>query len=110
MLFQLNFPSGAVANCMTSFGINMNYLNVSYEKGWLKMEPQSGYSGNKGEMSNGTIINNIMGNQQPKQLDDDCLALLNNTPLLVPGQEGWRDLRVVDAIKKAAKSGRLEKV
>jgi glucose-fructose oxidoreductase len=57
MMFQLEFPSGARAACQSSFGINMNHLQVNYEKGWLKMEPQSGYGNNKGSMSDGTQIN-----------------------------------------------------
>jgi glucose-fructose oxidoreductase len=47
MMFMLDFPSGARAACQTSFGINMNYLQVNYEKGWAKLEPQSGYNGIK---------------------------------------------------------------
>ena len=105
MMFQLEFPSGALAACHSSYGINMNYLQVNYEKGWLKMEPQSAYSGNKGSMSDGTIINFENKNQQAKQMDEDAFAILNKKTLLVPGEEGLRDIRVVEAIYKAAKSG-----
>lgn len=102
MMFQLEFPSGALANCMTSFGINMNYLQVNYERGWVKIEPQSAYNGINGSMSNGTIINFPIKNQQAKQLDEDCMALMNKTQLIAPGEEGLRDIRVVEAIRKAA--------
>ncbi|MEM9144152.1 MAG: Gfo/Idh/MocA family oxidoreductase [Bacteroidota bacterium] len=101
-MFQLEFPSGARAACHTSFGIPMNYLNVNYGKGWLKMQPHSSYRGNKGIMSNGTEINFPMENQQAKQMDDDALAIMNNTDMLVPGEEGLRDIRVVEAIYDAA--------
>ncbi|MDQ1085551.1 Gfo/Idh/MocA family protein [Siphonobacter sp. SORGH_AS_1065] len=106
MMFMLDFPSGARAACQTSFGINMNYLQVNYEKGWLKLEPQSGYLGNKGSMSDGTIINFPIKNQQAKQLDEDCLALMNQTDLMAPGEEGLRDIRVVEAIYKSVRSGK----
>ncbi len=102
MMFQLEFPSGARAACQTSFGINMNHLQVNYEKGWLKMEPHSAYGGNNGSLSNGTIINFALENQQAKQMDEDALAILNKTALLVPGEEGLRDIRVVEAIYKSA--------
>jgi glucose-fructose oxidoreductase len=102
MMFQLEFPSGARAACHTSFGIPMNYLNISYEKGWLKMEPQSAYNGNKGSMSNGTEINFPVENQQAKQMDEDADAILNNKALIAPGEEGLRDIRVVEAIYKSA--------
>lgn len=102
MMFQLEFPSGARAACQTSFGIQMNHLQVNYEKGWLKMEPHSAYSGNKGNMSDGTIINFPIENQQAKQMDEDAYAILNNLDMLVPGEEGLRDIRVVEAIYKSA--------
>ena len=110
MMFMLEFPSGARAACQTSFGINMNHLQVNYEKGWLKMEPQSAYSGNKGSMSDGTIINVPLKSQQAKQMDEDCAAILNNTDLIAPGEEGLRDIRVVEAIYKSVASGKSVKI
>lgn len=110
MMFMLEFPSGARAACHTSFGINMNHLQVNYEKGWLKLEPQSGYSGNKGSMSDGTVINFPIKSQQAKQMDEDCTALMNNTPLLAPGEEGLRDIRVVEAIYKSVATGKSVKI
>jgi len=110
MMFQLEFPSGALAACHTSFGIQMNYLQVNYEKGWLKMEPHSSYGGNKGSMSNGTEINFPLENQQAKQMDEDAKAIMNNTDLIVPGEEGLRDIRVVEAIYKSAKKNCLVKL
>ncbi len=102
MMFQLEFPSGARAACHTSFGIRMNYLQVNYEKGWLKMEPHSSYRNNKGSMSDGTEINFPIANQQARQMDEDSASIMNNEPMIVPGDEGLRDIRVVEAIYKSA--------
>ena len=102
MMFQLEFPSGALASCQTSFGINMNHLQVNYEKGWLKMEPHSSYNDNNGSMSDGTIIKFSIPNQQAKQMDEDAMAIMDKTDLIVPGEEGLRDIRVVEAIYKSA--------
>jgi glucose-fructose oxidoreductase len=76
------------------------------------MEPQSGYSGNQGKMSDGTIINFPYDKkmQQPIQLDNDCKALLEGRDLLVPGEEGLNDIRVVEAIYKSVASGREVKI
>lgn len=101
-MFQLEFPSGARAACHTSYGMQMNYLKVTYEKGSLQMEPHSSYGGNNGSMSDGTVINFPLENQQAKQMDDDALALMNGADLIVPGEEGLRDIRVVEAIYKSA--------
>ena len=110
MMFMLDFPSGAKAACQTSFGINMNHLQVNYEKGWLKMEPQSAYLGNKGSMSDGTIINFPIKNQQAKQMDEDCTAIINGSELIAPGEEGLRDIRVVEAIYKSVATGKSVKI
>lgn len=105
-LFQLEFPSGALANCATSLGMNMNYLNVTAERGWYKLEPFQSYNGIQGSVSNGTLLNQKIPNQQARQMDDDALAILNDTPLLVPGEEGMRDIKVVEAIHLSATQGR----
>lgn len=110
MIYQLEFPSGALASCQASFGISMNHLQIQYEKGWLRMEPQSGYKGNKGEMSDGTKIGMDIGLQQPHQMDNDALSIINNKPMLVPGEEGLRDIRVVEAIYRSAAMGGKEVV
>lgn len=39
-------------------------------------------------------------------MDDNALAILNNTEVLVPGEEGLRDIRIVEAIQKSAKEDR----
>ena len=45
MQFRLEFPEGIVADCETSFGKNMNTLNVKCNKGGYKLEPFQQYSG-----------------------------------------------------------------
>ena len=110
MMFQLEFPSGARAACHTSFGINMNYLQVNYEKGWLRMQPQSSYGNNRGVMSDGTQIQHAVPSQQPLQMDNDAASIINKEPMRVPGEEGLRDIRVVEAIYKAVASGGTVKI
>jgi glucose-fructose oxidoreductase len=33
-------------------------------------------------------------------MDDDALSIMNGKPMLVPGEEGLRDIRIVEAIYK----------
>ncbi len=109
MLFQLHFPSGAIASCMGGHGANANYLKVNYDKGSLAMEPFSAYGRNKGSSTLGAI-DFPLENQQARQMDDDAVAIKNGTPLLVPGEEGLRDIRIVEAIYKAAETGKAQKL
>ncbi len=106
--YVLEFPSGAMATCQSSFGVNMNHLQVNYEKGWLKMEPQTGYGGNRGSMSDGTQIYTPVDRQQPLQMDDDALAIINKKPYMCPGEEGLKDIRVVEAVLKSGANGGCE--
>ncbi|MEZ5043140.1 MAG: Gfo/Idh/MocA family oxidoreductase [Saprospiraceae bacterium] len=104
-LFQLEFPSGAMANCSASFAMNVNYLQVTAERGWYRLEPFQAYNGIQGASSNGLLQHKIE-NEQTKQMDDDSLAIMNNTYPIVPGEEGLADIRVVNAIQLSAKLGR----
>jgi len=100
--FTLEFPGGAVGRCKTSMGENMNYLRANCEKGWYELKPFQSYSGIKGKTSDGKVLNATIPNQQAKQMDDDALAIIYQQPMLVPGEEGLRDIRIVEAIYRSA--------
>ena len=111
-MVQLEFPSGARAAVQSSYGMNMNFLHVTGQKGKLQMEPYSAYDGVKGEGSNGFKTNVAYKSpwQQATQMDNDAKAIMQNTPVLVPGEEGLADIRIVEAIYKAAKEGKRVKL
>lgn len=103
MQFMLEFPSGAVANCEASFGRNVNDLQVTCTKGSYNLTPFQLYSGIKGATSDGIQLNATIPNQQAKQMDENALAIINNTKVLVPGEEGLKDITVVEAIYRSVK-------
>src|SRR5688500_129635 len=51
----LEFPGGVLANIKTSFGENINFLDITCQKGEIKMAPYSSYSGLKGRSPLGEI-------------------------------------------------------
>lgn len=100
----LQFPGGVQATIKTSFGENVNFLNIRCEKGEINMSPYSAYAGLKGSSPLGEIFHPYsVPWQQAKQMDDDAQSILQNKPMLVPGEEGWRDIRIVEAIYQSAK-------
>ncbi|QIP16478.1 Gfo/Idh/MocA family oxidoreductase [Spirosoma aureum] len=108
---QLLFPSGARAAVQTSYGMNMNFLDVTGSKGKMRIEPYSAYNGQKGIWSGGSIEHPYeVPWQQTLQMDDDAAAIMNNKPVLAPGEEGLRDIKIVEAIYAAAHSGREVKI
>jgi glucose-fructose oxidoreductase len=102
MVFNLEFPGGATAACEASFGKGMSDLKVTCEKGWYTLSPFQAYNGINGITSDGIRLNATIPNQQAKQMDDDALAIIDNTPVLVPGEEGLKDTIVVEAIYRSA--------
>lgn len=103
--FELEFPGGVRAECVTSLGRGMNDLHVTYTDGWARLSPFQAYSGIRGEAGDGRRFDARIPNQQARQMDDDALAIQEDRPLLVPGEEGLRDIRVVEAVYEAARSG-----
>lgn len=98
MVFDLEFPGGVTAHCETSFGKGMNDLKVTCAKGWYSLSPFQAYSGIVGITSNGLRLSASIPNEQVKQMDEDAWAILNSKPVMVPGEEGQKDIRVVEAI------------
>jgi glucose-fructose oxidoreductase len=104
---KLEFPGGVPADIKTSFGENINFLDIVCEKGTIKMAPYSSYAGVKGSSPLGEINHSYqIPWQQAKQMDDDALSIMQNKPMLVPGEEGLRDIRIVEAIYKSAGTGK----
>jgi glucose-fructose oxidoreductase len=102
----LEFPGGVLADIKTSFAENINWLNINCEKGEIKMAPYSAYAGVQGFSPLGKINHHYqIPYQQAKQMDDDAKAIIEGKPMLVPGEEGLRDIRIVEAIYKAAATG-----
>ncbi len=104
--FELEFPSGARATCATSYARSMNDLRINCQKGWYELKPFQSYSGVRGRTSSGLELPPSPLNQQALQMDNDALSILHNSPIVVPGEEGMKDIALVEAIFKAAKAGK----
>ncbi|WP_336516477.1 Gfo/Idh/MocA family oxidoreductase [Pollutibacter soli] len=106
--FQMGFPSGAVASCLSTYSIN--YLDKFFlvgDKGFAEMQPSTGYGPikaktNKGDLSYPHVTH------QTVQMDEMSAIILQNKQPIVPvdGEEGLRDLVIIDAIFEAAKTGK----
>ena len=106
--FRLEFPEDIVAECVTSFGRNLNTLQVDCERGWYMLSPFQGYEGNQGRASDGTVFAPQLGarpRMQAEQMDQDALAILENRTPRAPGEEGLADMRVIDAAFASARAG-----
>jgi predicted dehydrogenase len=108
--FDLDFDSGTKAKCMSSYNKNVSRLRADAERGWFEIAPAFYYSGQVGNTSNGPMNfdNNFV--EQVAQMDDFALCVQQNKPSKVSGEEGLKDMRVVDAIYRSIASGKKEKI
>ncbi|MBX3239699.1 MAG: Gfo/Idh/MocA family oxidoreductase [Chitinophagaceae bacterium] len=106
VLFQLGFPSGAVANCGCTY--NYNYaerLFLSGEKGFAELRPAFGYGPIKGTTHLGPL-NQPVRTHQALQMDGIADCILNNKPdPNVSGEEGLKDMIAIDAIYESLRKG-----
>jgi predicted dehydrogenase len=106
--FQMGFPSGAVASCLSTYamnGLDKFFLNGS--KGWVEMQPSTGYGPIKGMTSEGPLeLPHVT--HQAVQMDRMAAILFDGAKPEVPvnGEEGVKDMKIIDAIFAAVKSGK----
>ena len=102
--WTLEFSGGRKAVGMSSYGRSANYIRIETEKGLLELDPSSGYTGQKGQTPAGPM-NFKHVNQQVLQIEGQVAAILANTPSLVPGEMGRRDIQVIRGIVESAATG-----
>lgn len=103
--WQMEFPSGAIANCSTSFATGMNYLEARFREGWYRLSPFQAYRGIKGVSSEGALDYPVVY-QQAIQMDETAQRIMEDQPMRVPGEEGLADMVVVEGIwKSIARNG-----
>jgi predicted dehydrogenase len=105
--FQMGFPSGAVASCLSTYSmrdLDRFYLNGT--KGHVEMQPSTGYGPIMGKTHLGPLKGAIV-THQTVQMDAMSGIILNNekAPVAVNGEEGLKDMKIIDAIYKACASG-----
>jgi predicted dehydrogenase len=103
--FEMRFPGGITAVCETAFGKSTNYLDITCSDGWYNLRPFQTYSGVRGATSDGRELPPAPGNQQGRQMDNDALAILQNSAPIVPGMDGLLDILVVEAIQESSRMG-----
>ncbi len=103
--WQMEFPSGAISNCTSSYGFNIDRLFASADEGFFELSPSLSYGPFKGKTSKGELNFPVI-NQQATELDEIGKLILENKqlPNHITGEEGLKDLRIIEAIYKSAKT------
>ncbi|NIJ19830.1 glucose-fructose oxidoreductase [Sphingomonas naasensis] len=109
--WQMRFPSGALASCVSSYSSNHNAWRVVGTDGWVGMEPATGYDGHqmwtrKGGKTEQVTLPAPPKNQFVAQLDHLAECAMNGREPIVSGEEGLRDMRLIEAIYRSAREGK----
>ena len=104
--FQLNFPSGAVSTHSTTYNCGIDRVYATAENGSFELSPAISYGPFVGKSSKG-VMDFPQINQQATQCDEISKVILAGKllPEHIRGEEGLKDLKVLEAIYKAADTG-----
>lgn len=103
--FQLGFPGGAVASCLSTYSMNnLDRFFLNAEKGFAELQPSTGYGPIKGRTNKGELTHPHI-THQTVQMDEMAGIILEGKQPVVPvdGEEGLKDLKIIDAIYAAIK-------
>jgi glucose-fructose oxidoreductase len=104
--YTLVFSNGAKAELVTTYAQRIGKFRAEGEKGWIALEPAHSYQGIKAVTSNGPMTVREIASQQALQMDDFALCVREKRESIVGGAMGRRDMRIIDAIYAAAKTGK----
>jgi predicted dehydrogenase len=115
--WTLEFPSGAIAGCQSMYSANQNHILLMGDKGRVELEPATRYDGNKmwtGRDGRETAITSPPPGpgktQFAGQLDHLAECIFDGREPIVSGEEGLRDMRIVEAIYRSVREGRTVKL
>jgi len=109
VFWELEFPGGIKTTGKSSYNHNWSYLKAEEEHGTFELAPAFGYGGIDGSV-NGKQMPFPQIIQQAAQMDDFAQCVTQNKQTRVPGEEGLKDMKVVDAIYRSLDSGKWEKI
>jgi len=104
--FQMGFPGGAVASCLSTYSMNnLDRFFLNGEKGFAELQPSTGYGPIQGRTHKGELTQPHI-THQTVQMDEMADIILAGKKPVVPvnGEEGVKDLKIIDAIFLAAKT------
>ncbi len=115
MDFTLRFPGGARATCRTAYNANLGTsLRVVGERGSINLTPAFMYAGNMMSIARdgkpvewraGRAIDTFAA-----EMDDFSRCIAEDQPSRTPGEEGLKDMLVIEALYRAAAEGKAMEV
>jgi len=114
VMFQMLFPSGAIANNTCSYGAHnsKHYRCYADNGGWFGLDPAFDYAGLQLEASQAqgkieTKMQPLIPEKKQFALEMDHFAqcIMENKVPYTPGEEGLQDQKIMEAIYESAANG-----
>lgn len=110
IVWDMEMPDDVACQCSTTYNFNgVNQFRAFASDGWFGLDPAFGYGGVSGKTSRGAIEAETV-DHFAAELDAFSRHLLFGEPNRVPGEEGLRDLLVIESIYKSIASGKRQTV
>ncbi len=107
--WTMTFASGAVASCTSGYReFEAKRIHVQGAEGEVTLAPASDYYANTLTVATGETKTEHSGRtdlQFPNMLDEMAASVQEGRAPSTPGEEGLRDVRILEAILEAAESG-----
>ena len=105
--FQLGFPGGAVASCLSTYSMNnLDRFFLNGDNGFAELFPATGYGPIKGRTNKGELDQPVVTHQTVQMDEMSGIILQNKQPIIpVDGTEAVKDLKIIDAIYEAVRTG-----
>ncbi|MBV4368133.1 Gfo/Idh/MocA family protein [Erwinia phyllosphaerae] len=111
--FTLRFPSGAIANCFSSYGTHeAKDMRIRLEKGWIALDNAFAYEGQRLQVAQrheqSEQVNELRlspKNQFTLEIDHFAHCVLHDATPYSPGEEGLQDHILMEAIYRSARKG-----
>jgi predicted dehydrogenase len=106
--FQLGFPGGAVASCLSTYSMNdLDRFFLDGDAGFAELQPATGYGPIEGRSSKGPLMQAPTIHQMVQMDNMSGILLSGEQPIVaVDGEEALKDLKIIDAIYLAVKTGK----
>ena len=129
VVWTMRFPNGVLTNCSTAYDYqDTKRFRVFFERGWLELDPATDYYRHNMKISHpvpkrGESTGDVVEfesvteevpiapkNQFALELDHMAECVLQNKTPKTPGEEGLRDIELIETIYRAAREGRTIKI
>ena len=113
MTVQLTFPSGMLGSIVTSYGFGCNRARANGQRTVLDLDPLQQYTGNQAYLTvrrQRQQLTYTPVQHFANEMDEFALAITNNKPIMTPGEEGLRDMKIMMAAYDSIAAGKTIKL